>query len=176
MQAVSACLAASGGSQLLIIGAMTGLRGCDQRGHVEAVLTGARPPRLSVAPQRPLSRLMGATPTRLAILAIEAESGSSAIRVAGSPCPARHAGQKVGVGLPGGALPDHPVDVAIELRKFDLQEVDMLVDGLQDARLARETTAVFSATIISMTCRRRATSASAWLRRRHTAAAMASAK
>ena len=32
---------------------------------------------------------------------------------------------------------------AIELRKFVLQEVDMLVDGLPDARLASETTAIF---------------------------------
>src|SRR3984885_14037180 len=34
---------------------------------------------------------------------------------------ARHAGQKVGVGLPGGALSDRPVDVAIEVGKFGLE-------------------------------------------------------
>ncbi len=68
---------------------------------------------------------------------------------------AGHAGEKVGVGLPGWALSDRPVDVAIEFRKLGLQDVDMPVDGFQHARLTGETTAVFLRHIISMTCRRR---------------------
>jgi hypothetical protein len=45
----------------------------------------------------------------------------------------RHAGQKVCVGLPGGALSDRPVDVAIELGKLGLQEIDM-PDGAPGSR------------------------------------------
>src|ERR1700733_3622714 len=56
---------------------------------------------------------------------------------------ARHAGQKVGVGLPGGALSDRPVDVAIEVGKFGLEKIDMPIDGLEHPRLARETTTIF---------------------------------
>ena len=55
----------------------------------------------------------------------------------------RHAGQKVCVGLPGGAFADRAVDISIELGKLGLQEVDMPVDGLEHARLACETAAVF---------------------------------
>ncbi len=55
----------------------------------------------------------------------------------------RRAGQKVGVGLPGWALADRAIDVPIEIGKLGLQEIDMPVDGLEHARLARETTAVF---------------------------------
>jgi hypothetical protein len=54
-----------------------------------------------------------------------------------------HTRQKVGVGLPGRALSDRPVDVPIELGKLGLQEIDMPVDGLEHARLTGETTAVF---------------------------------
>jgi hypothetical protein len=55
----------------------------------------------------------------------------------------RHASQKVGVGLPGGAVADRAVDVPIELGNLGLQEIDMPVDGLEDAKLTRETAAVF---------------------------------
>jgi len=41
-----------------------------------------------------------------------------------------HAGQKVGVGLPGGAVSDRAVDVPIELGKFGLEKIDMPIDGL----------------------------------------------
>ena len=86
MQAVSACLAAFPVAREFLI-----MRGddrigaaCDQRGHVEG-----GPDRRSAAgdclaaPQTPLSRLMGATPTRLAILrrSRRPSSGSSAMRV-----------------------------------------------------------------------------------------------
>jgi hypothetical protein len=72
-------------------------------------------------------------------------------RAQGGLANAWHAGQKVGVGLPGGALSDRPVDVLIELGKLGLEKIDMPIDGLENAKLASQATAVFSATIISMT-------------------------
>jgi hypothetical protein len=51
--------------------------------------------------------------------------------------------QEVRVGLPGGAVSDRAVDVPIEIGKLGLQEIDMPIDGLEDARLTGETAAVF---------------------------------
>src|SRR5579863_9634414 len=96
--------------------------------------------------QTPLSRLMGATPTRAAIFrrSRRPSSGSSAIRVRRVAFAySRHAGEEIGVGLPGGAVLDRPVDLPIELGKLGLQELDMAVDRLEDARLGGETATIF---------------------------------
>ena len=54
----------------------------------------------------------------------------------------RHAGQEIGVGLPGWAVADCAVDVPLEFGKLGLQEIDMPIDGLENAKLASQATAV----------------------------------
>ena len=120
---------------------------CDQRGHVEG-----GPDRRPAAGDG----LAAALDAAVAIDGGHADKGCDLAPVEapefrklsdeGAQCGlahARHAGQKVGVGLPGGAFSDRAVDVAIELGKFDLEKIDMPIDGLQHARLPSETTAVF---------------------------------
>jgi hypothetical protein len=122
-------------------------RPCSQRGHVEG-----GPDR------RPASGDCLAASQRAAV-AIDGRNADEACDLAPIEAPelrqfgdqgaqsgfahSGQAGQKVGVGLPGGALPDRPVDVAIELRKLGLQDIDMPVDSFQHARLTSESTTVF---------------------------------
>jgi hypothetical protein len=110
---------------------------CDQRGHIEG------------GPDRgPASGDCLAASQRAAV-AIDGSNADEACDFASIEAPelrqfgdqgaqsglahSGHAGQKVGVGLPGGALPDRPVDVAIELGKLGLQEIDM-PDGAPGSR------------------------------------------
>src|SRR5436305_12947815 len=138
----------SGGSEFLIMRGDEGIGAAgDQRGHVEG------------GPDRRTASGDGLAAALDAAVAIDGRNPDEGCDLApveaaefrqfgdegaqGGLAHAWHAGQKVGVGLPSGALPDRAVDVPIEFGKLGLEKIDMPVDGLEHARLARETTAIF---------------------------------
>jgi len=121
-------------SELLIVRGDDRVRAaCDQRGHVEG------------GPDRRPAPGDGLAAALDAAVAIDERNPDEGCDLAPVEAPefrqlsdegaqgglahARHAGQKVGVGLPGGAFSDRAVDVAIELGKFDLEKIDMPIDG-----------------------------------------------
>jgi hypothetical protein len=55
------------------------------------------------------------------------------------PClaDAGHAGQEIGIGLPGGAFADRTVDVRFEFGEFGLQQGEMPFDRPNDSALGR---------------------------------------
>src|SRR5262249_15677929 len=137
----------SGCSELLIMGGDHRIcAACDQRGHTEG------------GPDRGSPARDGFAAARDAAVAIDRGDANGGCVFAwfeaaelrklgdegaqGRLAYSWHAGQEVGVGLPGWALADRRVDVAIEFGKLGLQEIDMPVDGLEDAPLTGETTAV----------------------------------
>ena len=137
-----------GGPKLLIIGGNDGVgSACDQCGHVEGGChrRSAAGDGLAAAPDAAVAIDGRHADERFDFAPIEApEFGQFGDERSQSGfAHSRHTDQKVGVGLPDGAFADRGVDVAIKLGQFGLQEVEMPVDGLEDARLACETTAVF---------------------------------
>jgi len=147
MHAVRGCLQLFGGFELLIVRGDDWVRAaCELRGHVEGrthwrAATGD----CLAASQRSAIAIDGSDAGEACDLApIEApefrQFGDQGAHSGFGH--SMHAGEKVGFGLPGGAFPDRAVDVAIELRKLGLQEIDMPIDGLENAKLASQATAV----------------------------------
>src|SRR5712672_3174536 len=92
-----------------------------------AVRTVGRPPAMERRPRIvPLSRLIGATPTRAAILrrSRRPSSGNSAIRVrrVAFPTPGTLASRSASA-CQAGALADRSVDVVLEFGEFGLQQL-----------------------------------------------------